>query len=726
MADVPPPDVTQSRDLSHDLDATQAPSPNPGTGDSSLQMRTWGNFQLLQLLGRGGFGEVYRAWDPMLEREVALKLLIPRGREPEQEFEAIVAEARAAAKVKHPNIVPVFGVDRRDGRVGFWSEFVRGQTLSQYIAAEGPMTAHDAARTGVKLCEALTAVHAAGLLHRDIKASNAMRDEAGHVLLMDFGLSQNLLAASGRSGTPVYMAPEVAAGQPASVQSDLYAMGVLLRFLSTGEVTPVAGSAKKRGADARLAELVRRATDPDPHKRPASAAQMAIELAALPVGKAAQETTSGETRKPWTLRRILILLAIAAFVFGPGLWRKLRESGISTNLPASQDYLAANDALLRYDIPGNTDKAIGLYQSVLRREPENALAEAGLARADWRKYSDTSDEKFADAASQASAKAMTMNPNLAAVEMTAGAIHIDQGKSDVGMQELQEALKLDPHDADAHAAMARAYIQRGRLDDAQKEFEAAMDFDPDNWRWPYLLGAMQIDAGHFKDAEQNLKAALEKTPQNARVLYNLGLVYKTEDRLNDAKDAFEKSIQLDPRADSIMALGNVFFEMHDFENAISTYQRATKISPNQYDTWGNLAEAYAASGQQAQQATEAYRKAAAHAEIQMKHTPDDAYVVSTLGKYYVNLHDDVRALPLLRRAVALAPKDPDVAYQVAESYEELGMRHEAIEFLGKALQLGYSVANAKADPALKALRGDPNAPSEIRDSSSTQKNGGHS
>src|SRR5262249_38063967 len=103
------------------------------TTHASHDPRMWGDFQLLQRLGAGGFGEVYRAWDPVLEREVALKLLLPRGLDPEREYAAIVAEARAIARVRHPNIVSVYGVDRRDGRVGFWSDFVRGQTLADMI-----------------------------------------------------------------------------------------------------------------------------------------------------------------------------------------------------------------------------------------------------------------------------------------------------------------------------------------------------------------------------------------------------------------------------------------------------------------------------------------------------------------------------------------------------------------------------------------------------------------
>jgi eukaryotic-like serine/threonine-protein kinase len=751
MAELPSPDVTQSQGVSRDVDATRAPDPDatrapdpammgsahgatteklgaPDAGPISGQLKTWGDFQLLQVLGRGGFGEVYRAWDPVLEREVALKLLLPRGMDPELAFTTMVAEARAMAKVHHPNIVPVYGVDRREGRVGFWSEFVRGQTLNALIAAQGVMDEQTAAQTCIALCDALGAVHAAGLLHRDIKPGNAMRDAGGRVLLMDFGLSQNLLAGSGWSGTPAYMAPEVSAGHAASVQSDLYAMGVMLRFLTTGSVAPSAPLPMP------LAAIVKRATETDARLRYASAAQMGAELSGLLAAKAEpekrekKESKEKKDKQPTTfwgyVRKYGIAAIVLAFVFGPQFWKKIHNEGIAAIHPGYQDYLDANEALARYDKPGNTEKAIDLYLAALKSEPNDALAQAGLARAYWRKYEDTSESKWADEANNASAKAMTINANLAQVQATAGMIHAAQGKFDVGMQELQKAVELDPRSADAHGMLANAYRKQDRTEDARKEFQQAMDLDDENWRWPYLMGAMQIDTGDFKGAESSLKTAQEKTPENARVLYNLGIVYLKEARLDEAQKVLEKSVKLDARADPIMALGQVFYRQNDFTNAIATYKRATIVAPDQFDSWGNLAEAYKADGKHEDDAAATFKRAAALAEEAKKRTPDDPYAISMLGKYYASLHEIDRALPLMRKAIVLAPKDPDTAESVAEAYEVMGMRKDALEFLAKALQLGYPVNYAKASPTFQSLRNDPNAPPAIRGVDSVQKDGG--
>ena len=192
-------------------------------GSASAEMppvsQAWGSFRLLARVGHGSFGEVYRAWDPHLEREVAVKLLLPASVGGEEDYQAILREARALAAVQHPNIVHVYGMDRHDGRVGYWTDFVHGKTLSFLVLAQGPFGYREAALIGLDVAKALSAVHRAGLLHRDIKAENVMREEGGRILLMDFGLSTLPQRQTGVAGTPTYMAPELFSGSAATVAS---------------------------------------------------------------------------------------------------------------------------------------------------------------------------------------------------------------------------------------------------------------------------------------------------------------------------------------------------------------------------------------------------------------------------------------------------------------------------------------------------------------------------
>ncbi len=702
-----------------DLPMSEETSPIVTVERPPVGMRQWGPFQLLQRLGQGAFGEVYRAWDPVLEREVALKLLLPRGLNPEQQLAEVVAEARAMARVRHPNIVSVYGVDRHDGRVGFWSDFVRGRTLSRIVESSGPMAGEDAAKVTHALCDALTAVHDAGLLHRDIKASNTMRDENGRILLMDFGLSQESQSAAGYAGTPTYMSPELLAGAPPSVQSDLYAMGVLLLYLCTGAY-PLTGdngnAIPLRPIPAPVEKIIQKATAKAPQDRYPSARQFSEALIGAIAALRAPASVAPSPRRSRRLAWIgVAALALAAIALYPILHRRAQAKAAGATPAAYQDYQAAEKLLNRYDKPGNTQKAIALFQQTLQRSPNFPLAEAGLARAYWRMYLDTSDQQWAAKASDAANQAAQMNANLADVQMTLGTIHVAQGQFGLGMQELQEAKQNAPTSAAIYGALAEAYRQQGSTADATREYTTAIDLDPDNWRWPYLLGAMQIDNGNYKDAETNLKAALASTPENARVLYDLGLVYQKQNNLPAAEDAFRKSEQSAPMEATASALASTLLEEGRTGQAVQLYDQVVQQHPGDWDAWGNYASALQWNKGDPATIHKAYETAVNLAQQQLKITPDDPDLVSVLAEYYANLHEPDLAMPLLRKSLVLAPNDPDVLERDAESYEALHDRAQAIQLLNKSLQMGFSAEYVRKDPELQALRHDPRAPKIIRD-----------
>jgi serine/threonine-protein kinase len=228
--------------IAHIADVHRSASMLPATesksqdGDPTMRAATWGPFTLGERVGGGAYGDVYRARDVRLDRDVALKLL----RAGSVSAQGVVEEARLLARIRHPHVVTVFGADVHDGRVGLWMEFIHGRSLEREIAESGRLTAVEAARVGIDVCNALTAVHAAGLIHRDVKAANILREGGGRIVLMDFGAGcedagDGDATARGAAGTPLYLAPEVLKGEPASPRSDLYSVGVVLYHLVTGD-----------------------------------------------------------------------------------------------------------------------------------------------------------------------------------------------------------------------------------------------------------------------------------------------------------------------------------------------------------------------------------------------------------------------------------------------------------------------------------------------------------
>lgn len=208
----------------------------------------WGPFQALELVGEGRFGQVYRAFDTRLQREVALKLRREDAGSRGEGARRFLEEARHLARVRHSNVLVVHGADVHGRRAGFWTDFIRGRTLADVLRERGPLPGEECARIGVDLCRALRAVHGTGLVHGDLKPSNVMCEAGGRVLLTDFG-AVTWLAADGSSdpgvpafGTPAYLAPEVLRGEGTSPRADLYALGVLLHVMATGTLPVTATS----------------------------------------------------------------------------------------------------------------------------------------------------------------------------------------------------------------------------------------------------------------------------------------------------------------------------------------------------------------------------------------------------------------------------------------------------------------------------------------------------
>ena len=258
-------------------------------------LKAWGPLELRRTIGQGRFGTVFVAWDPGLEREVALKILHEAN-----QSAAVIQEARLLARVRHPNVVTVFGVDRHDNAVGLWMELIEGLTLKQILAVHDVFGAQEAALIGIDLCRAVAAVHKAGLLHRDIKVQNVMREAGGRIVLMDFGAGE-LRAASASAaaqqitGTPVYVAPEIFNGAPATISTDVYSVGVVLYHLVTlqypvegktlyetaaahmrGETTPL--SDRRPNLPGSFVRVVERALERDPARRYRSSGAMQQDL----------------------------------------------------------------------------------------------------------------------------------------------------------------------------------------------------------------------------------------------------------------------------------------------------------------------------------------------------------------------------------------------------------------------------------------------------------------
>ncbi len=260
-----------------------------------------GRYSIERELGRGGMGIVYLAREVRLDRLIALKLLPPVLAAQPGPRERFLREARMAAKLSHPNIIPIHVVDEIDRFVFFAMAYVEGETLTDRVRRRGPLTPNDAARVLREVAWALAYAHGQGVIHRDVKPDNIMLETgSGRALVADFGIAGQVSGAAALDGgevigTPEFMSPEQALGEQVDGRSDLYALGVVGYFALAGRlpfqgVKPTEVLAKQiteaprplgevaDGTPRRLAQAIDRCLAKDRDERPESAAVLADQL----------------------------------------------------------------------------------------------------------------------------------------------------------------------------------------------------------------------------------------------------------------------------------------------------------------------------------------------------------------------------------------------------------------------------------------------------------------
>jgi serine/threonine-protein kinase len=386
-------------------------------------------YRMVALLGRGGMGEVYRADDLKLGQPVALKFLPERLEHDADARARLLAEARSARGIAHPNVCRVYDVGDVDARPFLTMEYIDGEDLASLLRRIGRLPSAKAIEIARQLCSGLAAAHERGVLHRDLKPANVMIDGRGQARITDFGLAVEKLAgadAGDFAGTVAYMAPERLHGAPATVQSDIYALGLILYEVCTGtppfraetfeawreahdSSAPTPPAELSGDIDPALERVILRCLEKDPARRPASVTRVA---AALPGGDplaaaiAAGETPSPELvaasgeegtlprRTAWLLLGacVLVLAAFAVvwqwialpdivpFVGGPEvLQARARAVLASLGYPS-----APRDSAWVIDVDPNQRRALASRDSTARRFADTAQIRPTLLRFRYR------------------------------------------------------------------------------------------------------------------------------------------------------------------------------------------------------------------------------------------------------------------------------------------------------------------------------------------------------
>ncbi len=379
-----------------------------------------------------------------------------------------------------------------------------------------------------------------------------------------------------------------------------------------------------------------------------------------------------------------------------------------TMQPAAYDfYLQGRGYLQDYHKPENLQSAITVFQYALERDPNYALAYAGLGEAYWQEFLRMHETRWVEMALAACEKAVSVSPSAAEGHNCLGTAYNGTGKYAQAAKHFQTAMQLKPSDEEAYGGYADSLERRGQTADAEQVYQKAITLRPNYWSVYNQLGRFYWRQGRYRDAEQMFASVTRLQPDNVRGLSNLGAMQILEGRYADAVPTFQRAVAINPNADAFSNLGTAYFYTQHYLEAAGAYAKAAELDPRNYLIQGNLGDAYNAMPGHRAAADDAYRKAIDLATAEARVNPNDASLPIQIAKYYAMLEEKNRALEVLARALKMKPRDPESLFEIAVIYQKTGNQEQAIAWLGKSLAAGFSLASVRDDPVFAPIHNDP-------------------
>ncbi len=720
------------------------------------------HYEIVARLGAGGMGEVWRAVDPRLERDVAIKILPGASGAESMERERFVREARAASALVHPNIITIHEINAADGVDFIVMEYVRGEPLSEALV-RGPLTVARAVDYAIQVADALKVAHEAGIVHRDLKPGNVMISSSGLVKVVDFGIAKRLsvegqadvdttsapLTALGVSiGTPSYMSPEQALGDTVDGRSDLFSFGIVLYEMLAGQrpfqsptklglvrqivhEPPRSLTAAAPHVPSALVSIVDRCLVKDPAGRCASAAMLRDDLrkcaAQLPSGDADPSESETQLSAPaltparpsrMSLRTMAmagfaLLVLVVGAVRGPAFLQGLRTGTLPQTQPADsqlspQDlYSQATERLRLYYREGNIDGAIEQLNRALALRSPYPIAEARLSLAYWRKNSVSADPEWQKRALAHAERAVAGNDQLAVAHIAHGAALILAGKLDVGATAFQKAETLEPKNWELLWRQGALEVDRKNIAAAEPYFRRAAESAPAEWEPHARLGNYLYGRGRYEEAITSYTEMRKLARDHTRAYSNLAAAYHQLGRTDEAAEVLQRALEIAPDGPTFSNLGTYLYFQGKYAEAEGAFDQAIKLNANAYQRWGNLGDAVRMTAPGTEKMHESYKRAIQLARGELSKKPGDPNIRSSLALYLVRDGQKKEAMAEIDPLLSQSGLPPSVLFKGALVVELAGERQRSLRLLGQALDAGYQLREIGSEPDLVKLRADP-------------------
>jgi tetratricopeptide (TPR) repeat protein/TolB-like protein/tRNA A-37 threonylcarbamoyl transferase component Bud32 len=379
-----------------------------------------------------------------------------------------------------------------------------------------------------------------------------------------------------------------------------------------------------------------------------------------------------------------------------------------TSEPAAYDsYLRGRGYLQDYPKPENVESAIAAFKRALEKDPRYALAYAGVGEAYWYKYEHTKEPQWMEQALAACERAVALRSDLSDGHTCLGVVYNGTGRHELAAEQFRQAVEREPTSDAAYRGLAFAYERLGRPKAAEETYRRAIALRPHYWAGYSWLGVFYYFQARYAAAAEMFNQVVKLAPDSFRGYSNLCAAYTSQGRYAEAIQACERSAAIRPNASAYSDLGTAQFYLKRFAEAAKAYEKAVSLERQEYLWWGNLGDArYWAPGQRAD-ATSAYQQAASLAQKDLRVNPRDARALGYLAYYYAMLENKEAALSSIQQALTLAPDNAEIRFNTALIHNKLGQVNQALEWLEKALVVGWNPATVRDNPFLDNLRTDP-------------------
>jgi non-specific serine/threonine protein kinase len=716
------------------------------------------HYRIVEKLGEGGMGVVYKAEDTKLDRLVALKFLPQSLAMSETDRLRFVQEAKAAAAINHPNVCVIYAIEEHDGRQFIVMEYVEGASLRKKVASN-QLAVNSVIEYAIQIGEALQAAHEKGIVHRDIKSENIMVNTKDQIKVMDFGLAKlkgalRLTKTASTVGTLAYMSPEQLQGLDADVRSDIFSFGVVLYEMLTGQLPfhgdyeaaiiysilheePASSTASRPESPAFLEQVVKKALAKNPNLRYQSMTELLADLRQAPPA-------------PITLPKAEKSIVVLPFknispdpeneYFSDGLTEEIiadlskvqalrvisRTSAMKLKATDKDVKAIGRDLQVQYALEGSVRKAGNSLR--ITAQLIDAVTDAHL----WaEKYSGTLDDVFdiQEKVSRAIVEALKMKlspeeqqkiaerplPNVQAYDLYIRARHEILQFSAEGLERalklLQQGLDLAGENVLLLAAKGYAHWQffnagikaeEAVLQEAEQCAQRIFELQPEAVYGYRLLGLIQVSRGNVHEAVRHLKRALSIDPNDPDALMWLNLVYATAGKSELARPLIQRLLEIDPLtpANYMFASAAPFYN-GEFSAALAPMRQAYELEPE------NLVHRFFYFLFLA--AHKHLDEASAVADLLVKDTPDIFFTRLAVFLQHALQGEKEKALALINdEFTAAARVDWQYSSLMAGGYALLQEKDQALDWLENAINRGFINYPfiAKHDPFLENLRGD--------------------